>query len=204
MKNKNNYHRSFNIDDFDELVFEKFKTSDRFAEPDFGFRESRRFNREDDSFKCVSCKNWVSASREFSGVVHRNHCPLCLVSLHVDQTKAGDRLATCRSRMAAIGLTFKKVNKRYPGEAQGELMLIHRCTGCGKININRVAGDDNPEILYGLSKSSLELSEIQLAELTGQGIQPLDSLGFNSAFTQIYGRQPIAVELVGGQGRGKS
>jgi hypothetical protein len=196
MKNKNNYHRSFNIDDFDESVFEKFKTSDRFAEPDFGFRESRRFNREDDSFKCVSCKNWVSASREFSGVVHRNHCPLCLVSLHVDLNKAGDRRAACRSRMVAIGLTFKKVNKRYPGEGRGELMLIHRCTGCGKIKINRIAADDNPGLLSVLCETSLGLPESLLAELAGQGIHPLDSRGFDAAYFQLFGRQPIEIELV--------
>ena len=93
----------------------------------------------------ASCKSWVSSSREACGVNHRNHCPFCLVSLHVDQTRAGDRRSACRSRMVAIGLTFKKVSKRYPGEGQGELMLIHRCTGCGKISINRIAADDNPE-----------------------------------------------------------
>jgi len=195
MKTKNIPCRSVRIEDFDGSVFEKNKTRKQFYEPNPGFRKNGKFKREDGGFKCVSCKNWVNGSRESSGVNNRNHCPLCLVSLHVDLIKTGDRLATCRSRMVAIGLTFKKVNKRYPGEAQGELMLIHRCTGCGKININRVAGDDNPELLYGLSKSSLELSEIQLAELFSLGIQPLDSLGFNSAYAQIFGRQPIAVAL---------
>jgi hypothetical protein len=195
MKNKNIPCRFVDIEVFDGSVFEKIKTRKLVDEPDPHYRKNRKFKREDGGFKCVSCKNWVNSSRESSGVNNRNHCPLCLVSLHVDLIKAGDRRATCRSRMVAIGLTFKKVNKRYPGEEQGELMLIHRCAGCGKININRVAGDDNPELLYGLSKSSLELSDSQLAELTGLGIQPLDSLGFNAAYTQIFGRQPIAVAL---------
>ena len=194
MKTKNYCHRSLKIDDFDEMVFEKIRTSGRFAEPDFGSREPRKFKREDDGFKCVSCKNWVSASRETSGIVHRNHCPVCLVSLHVDLNKAGDRRAACRSRMVVLGLTFKKVNKRYPGEGLGELMLIHRCTGCGKISINRVAADDSPCLLSDLCERSLSLPKNLLPELTRQGIQPLDSRSFNAAYFQIFGSEPIAVE----------
>ena len=195
MKNQNITCRSINIDGFDESVFEKIKTRERLAKPNYGFREPRKFKREDDGFKCVSCKNWVSASRDTSGVVHRNHCPLCLVSLHVDLNKAGDRRAACRSRMDAFGLTFKKVSKRYLGEGQGELMLIHRCAGCGKISINRIAADDNPGLLSILCETSLELPENLLAELARQAIQPLDSRGFDAAYFQIFGRQPIEVEL---------
>ncbi len=120
------------------------------------YRNPAEFKREEDGFKCVSCKSWVSASRESSGVVHRNHCPVCLVSLHVDLNKAGDRRAACRSRMVALGLTFKKVNKRYPGEGLGELMLIQRCTGCGKISINRIAADDNPGMLSDFMRKELK------------------------------------------------
>jgi hypothetical protein len=196
MKNKNISRRSNKINGFDESVFEKIKTRERLAEPNHGYREYRKSKRADGGFKCVSCKNWVSASRESSGVNNRNHCPFCLVSLHVDQTKAGDRLSSCRSRMVAIGLTFKKVSKRYPGEGRGELMLIHRCTGCGMVNINRIAADDNPGLLSILCETSLGLPECLLAELAGQGIQPLDSGGFDAAYFQIFGWQPIEIDLV--------
>jgi hypothetical protein len=97
--------------------------------------------------------------------------------------------------MVAIGLTFKKVGKRYPGEGQGELMIIHRCTGCGKIDINRIAADDNPEALYALGKSCVELPVLFLNNLSAMGIRALDASGFDAAYAQIYGRQPIEVEM---------
>ena len=158
-------------------------------------RTRQRYIENNDGFKCTSCKSWVSSSREACGVNHRNHCPFCLVSLHVDQTRAGDRRSACRSRMVALGLTFKKVSKRYPGEGQGELMIIHRCTGCGKISINRIAADDNPEALYALGKSCVELPVLFLNNLSAMGIRALDASGFDAAYAQIYGRQPIEVEM---------
>jgi hypothetical protein len=35
-------------------------------------------------------------------------------------------------------------------KTDGELMLLHRCTVCGIIKANRVAGDDDPEALRKL------------------------------------------------------
>ncbi len=88
---------------------------------------------------------------------NRNHCPRCLWSRHMDMNTPGDRRSECLSRMEPIGLTIKQVNKRY-GDNQGELMLIHLCTGCGKISINRIAGDDGTEALFDVYKASCESS----------------------------------------------
>ncbi len=76
-------------------------------------------------------------------------------------------------------------------------MLIHRCTGCGKIDINRIAADDNPELLYALSRTSLNITDELSGELARQGINSVDAGGFNAAYAQIYGREPIEVELAG-------
>jgi hypothetical protein len=76
-------------------------------------------------------------------------------------------------------------------------MIIHLCLGCGKISINRVAADDDPGMLSVLCEESLELPECLRSELAQQGIQPLDSRGFDAAYFQIFGRQAIAVELAG-------
>lgn len=32
----------------------------------------------------------------------------------------------------------------------GEIMIIHECLCCGKIQANRIAGDDNAELIYEL------------------------------------------------------
>ena len=33
----------------------------------------------------------------------------------------------------------------------GEWLLVHRCTGCGTLHLNRIAGDDNPLMLMRLA-----------------------------------------------------
>jgi|CXWL01.1.fsa_nt_gi hypothetical protein len=65
---------------------------------------------------------------------HRNHCPWCLYSLHVDGLTPGDRQSDCGSRMAPVGV-FARPN--------GEQVLVHRCLGCGFERHNRIAGDDD-------------------------------------------------------------
>lgn len=65
---------------------------------------------------------------------HRNHCPWCLHSLHVDGRTPGDRAGDCGSRMAPVGV-FARPN--------GEQVLVHRCLGCGFERHNRIAADDD-------------------------------------------------------------
>ena len=53
--------------------------------------------------------------------------------------------------MQAIGLTMKNiVENPFTGRISGELMLIHRCLGCGAISTNRIAGDDDPYAILSL------------------------------------------------------
>lgn len=90
----------------------------------------------DQAFKCGHCRQFIGAP--LMGGRHRNHCPNCLYSKHVDGKMPGDRKSECRSLMEPIGL-FSRRN--------GEEVLIHRCLGCGKHDPNRVAADDNPVLL---------------------------------------------------------
>ena len=95
------------------------------------------------SFRCVHCRLDVPAAAP--GTAHRNHCPNCLWSRHVDD-EPGDRASTCRSAMEPIGITVR---------GDGEWVLIHRCTGCGELHSNRSAGDDNPLLLLRLAVKPL-------------------------------------------------
>ena len=46
--------------------------------------------------------------------------------------------------MEPIGLKFKNPKQNpYTGKVSGELMIVHRCLGCGVFSTNRIAGDDN-------------------------------------------------------------
>ena len=55
----------------------------------------------DDSFTCRVCGRPVVLAG--AGIDHRNHCPNCLSSLHVDD-EPGDRAADCGGIMDAIGV----------------------------------------------------------------------------------------------------
>ncbi|MGH2533320.1 MAG: RNHCP domain-containing protein [Thermomicrobiales bacterium] len=85
-----------------------------------------------ESFKCGHCKAFIGPT--VSGGRHRNHCPLCLYSRHVDGSTPGDRASDCRSLMAPVG-TFHR--------PKGEQAIVHRCLGCGLERHCRVAADDN-------------------------------------------------------------
>jgi hypothetical protein len=75
------------------------------------------------------------------GTAHRNHCPNCLWSRHVDVVP-GDRAAECGAAMEAVAIA---------GRDDGEWLLVHRCRGCHTLKANRVAGDDNPLMLMRLA-----------------------------------------------------
>ncbi len=95
------------------------------------------------SFRCVHCRLDVPA--DAPGTAHRNHCPHCLWSRHLDGD-VGDRASECRSAMEPIGITVR---------GDGEWVLIHRCSGCGTLRSNRTAGDDNPLLLLRLAVKPL-------------------------------------------------
>jgi DNA-directed RNA polymerase subunit RPC12/RpoP len=142
-------------------------------------------------FRCGNCGSLVSTDRELAGVNNRNHCPNCLWSKHVDLYKAGDRKASCGARMQPIGLTVKKSHKKYAANDQGELMLIHRCAGCGKISINRIASDDSTGSLIALYRQAEQFSAELLLELAAQGIHPLSAADLTTVFSQLFGWQSI-------------
>lgn len=126
-----------------------------------------------DGFKCANCGLFVSTDTLLSGVNNRNHCPYCLWSRHLDLQKSGDRLAACKAVMQPVGLTLKKRRKKYGSEKDGELMLIHLCTDCGKVSINRVAADDDPGKVFEIFGRSTGLDERTAVRLAEQGIQAL-------------------------------
>jgi hypothetical protein len=97
----------------------------------------------DQAFKCGHCKQFIGAP--IAGGRHRNHCPNCLYSRHVDDTMPGDRKSDCHAMMAPTGILTRR---------NGEQVIIHRCLGCGKDDPNRIAADDNPLLLMRLAPIS--------------------------------------------------
>ena len=122
-----------------ESLARQRRSRPRRAGKDVPFRPRTRRN-ERDPFKCGRCRTFVGPT--VSGGRHRNHCPLCLTSRHVDLRRPGDRSSPCRALMPAVGVAFRP---------DGEQMVVHRCNGCGIERQNRVAADDNPTALLRLA-----------------------------------------------------
>ncbi len=78
---------------------------------------------------------------------------------------------------------------------KGELMLIHQCLGCGKIFINRIAGDDDPHELYRVFCNSVGMASDVYELLKKQDIIPLDSGNHAIVFSQLFGWQAILDDL---------
>ncbi len=55
-----------------------------------------------EEFKCGQCRAFIGPT--IGGGRHRNHCPLCLHSRHVDRARPGDRASDCWASMAPIAL----------------------------------------------------------------------------------------------------
>jgi hypothetical protein len=136
-------------------------------------------------FKCAHCHVIVSSAHLLSGVNNRNHCPYCLWSCHLDLYAAGDRLSACKAPMRPIGLTMKRGRNKYQRDACGELMLVHECTECNTLSINRIAADDDASTIVTVFQSSIE-NQIQ-TRCEGQGILMLKRIDSDVLYKQLYG-----------------
>ena len=96
-----------------------------------------------ETFTCKVCGWPVSPAG--AGSSHRNHCPNCLSSLHLDD-EPGDRAADCGGIMDPVAVWVRK---------DGEWAIIHRCRRCGALSSNRVAADDNPLKLLSIALGPL-------------------------------------------------
>ena len=95
------------------------------------------------SFVCKVCGRTVLP--ENAGSSHRNHCPNCLSSLHVDD-EPGDRAAECGGIMDPVAVWVRK---------GGEWAIVHRCRRCSTLHSNRIAADDNPMKLMSIALKPL-------------------------------------------------
>lgn len=154
--------------------------------------KSRRHEESVGSFRCSHCNRPVPISEEM-GTSHRNHCDVCLWSKHVDEVKPGDRKSDCHAGMEPIGVTLKtEGTDKFTSEARyGDVMLIHRCTGCDKININRIAADDNIDAIMSVFEKSHTLSVEDRMELENQGVDLFDQSRRSLIEERLFGKNNI-------------
>lgn len=146
-----------------------------------------RWKAADGAFRCAHCRQMVFPNATM-GTVHRNHCPFCLHSLHVD-TRPGNRASLCHARMEPVGLTRKLEGfDRYGRERHGDIMLVHVCTGCGSVNINRIAADDScPEILDVFARS-LSMHQDTVDAIEKAGIRRLRAEDADPLHEALFGK----------------
>lgn len=66
-------------------------------------------------------------------------------------------------------------------------MLIHRCGDCSKLSLNRIAADDQADMLAGVYRASLALDEITINYLHLAKIHLLQANDESAVFLQLYG-----------------
>jgi hypothetical protein len=137
-------------------------------------------------FRCAHCHALVSSAHLLSGVNNRNHCPYCLWSCHLDLFAAGDRLSACKVPMKPIGLTMKRGRNKYR-ESRGELMLVHECTDCKTLSINRIAADDDSETIMAVFQESFALGQQMHILCLQHGIAILNQEHTEIVYSQLYG-----------------
>jgi len=104
-------------------------------------------------FRCGHCD--YSVPRTAPGTRHRNHCPVCLWSRHLD-ADPGDRSAGCGGIMEPVAIAARR---------DGEWTLVHKCRRCGELDRNRIAGDDDPIALMSLAVRPLARPPFPLTAL---------------------------------------
>lgn len=114
---------------------------------------NRGADPERNGFTCIRCRAPVSGVS--FGTSNRNHCPRCLWSRHVDDRELGDRMSCCRAAMEPLAVSA-------PEDKQGEWVIVHRCTSCGVLRVNRIAGDDDEVALLRLALRPLAMPAFPL------------------------------------------
>lgn len=102
--------------------------------------ETPKWSRQrQEEFRCRHCKMLVGPVPY--GGSQRNHCPYCLYSRHVDGRRPGDRAGDCGGSMAPVGAFTRP---------KGEHVVVHRCLSCDFERYNRIAADDDFELVLRL------------------------------------------------------
>jgi hypothetical protein len=91
--------------------------------------------------------------------------------------------------MKPIGLTMKPGRNKYRLGQHGELMLIHECTECKALAINRIAADDDPETVITVFQASLQLHPQAHFICQQDGIVILNAKDTAAVYEQLQGHR---------------
>ncbi|MBI4835964.1 MAG: RNHCP domain-containing protein [Candidatus Abawacabacteria bacterium] len=104
-----------------------------------------KMTHRDEAFVCQNCHNPVAKR---GGGYCRNHCPICLHSLHVDLQVPGDRQSTCQGIMVPVDVIYNTHKTVF--------QIIHQCQTCKYKHAVSIAKDDNQELVLKVTRASAE------------------------------------------------
>jgi ribosomal protein L37AE/L43A len=99
----------------------------------------KRFSKKQEDFVCEHC------DKKVKGDGYTNHCPFCLWSKHVDENP-GDRAEMCGGQMKPTDIYLENQ----------DWVLIHECQRCGAVKRNRLAENDDMDVVIALQKKISE------------------------------------------------
>ena len=100
------------------------------------------FTKIDEEFICEHCGRKV----EKLGYSCRNHCPYCLYSKHLD-INPGDREESCHGLLEPIDVQI---------DSKKGYVIIFRCIKCGAIRKNKVAADDDKNLMFEIMRKRVK------------------------------------------------
>lgn len=103
--------------------------------------DAKKFKMIDEEFDCLVCNCHVSPLLYSA----RDHCPKCLCSIHVDNNP-GDRACECLGVLRPVEIEKGK---------KDTLKIIYKCDKCGSFKKNKVASDDNYDLILKIMSHSI-------------------------------------------------
>lgn len=102
-----------------------------------------KFRKNDNGFVCKRCK----ADIKPLGYTSRDHCPICLTSIHID-INPGDRANDCLGVLTPVDIKIDN-KKGY--------IINYKCEKCKQLHNNKAAKDDNLATLFSIMNKTYDL-----------------------------------------------
>ena len=67
-------------------------------------------------------------------------------------------------------------------------MVVHQCGGCGKFSINRIAADDNPQVILSVFEESKTIAPEIHSQLEKEDIKLLTEKDKEELNAQLFGK----------------
>ena len=83
---------------------------------------------------------------------------------------------------------MKNSRNKYARLRSGELMLVHLCTDCERISINRIAADDVRQAILEVFEASLVSPDRTRQQIMIGEINLLGNESFEMVYQQLYGQ----------------